>query len=171
LCHDEIIETPFIERMRGFVFRAIKVKPLSTDIFQYIAAALLIGLIVALAKYVLAFSKEERDRRRNAKLEFCAILETDLGSILKSNDDARNALLNKEIIYQDAMKAFRKHLLFWQLHSFDKAWAVFFYHPANKNMPYLEQYMDFGSLTKRKACHALLSSRINTLLKYAKVRP
>ena len=146
-------------------------KPLSLDIFHSIAAALIGGLTIAFANYALGFSKEERARRRNAKLEFRAVLEADLINILKSNDDARHVLSNREVTYQDAMRAFRGYLLFWQLRSFDKAWDVFFYHPENKIIPHLEQYMDFGSLAKRDACHALLASRIKTLLTYAKVRP
>lgn len=146
-------------------------KPLYEDIFQYIAVALLIGLTIAFANYVLGFSKEQRARRRNAKLVFRALLEADLNTVLKSKDDARHVLTEKEATYEEAKKAFRKHLLFWQRHGFDKAWDAFFYHPENKNISYLEQYMDFGSLTKRDACHAVLNSRINTLLNYAKVRP
>lgn len=147
------------------------VKPLYEDIFQYIAVALLIGLIGALANYALGFSKEQRARRRNAKLEFRAVLETDLNTILKSKDDARHVLTAKEGSYQEAKTTFRKHLLFWQRHGFDKAWEAFFCHPETKSIPYLEQYMDFGSLTKRDACHAVLKSRIDTLLSYAKVQP
>lgn len=146
-------------------------KLLYENIFQYIAVALFLGLIIALANYVLGFSKEERVRRRNAKFEFRSVYETDLNSILKSGDDARHILVNKETVYQDAMKEFRKHLLFWQLAGFDKAWNKFYYHPENMHIPYLEQYMDFGSVTKRKACHALLRSRIQILLTYAVVMP
>lgn len=141
------------------------------DVFLYIAVALLIGLTIALANYVLGFSKEQRVRRRNAKLEFRAVLEADLKTILQSKDDARLVFGEKEAKYQEAKESLRKHLLFWQRRGFDKAWDVFFYHPDNKNIPYLEQYMDFGSLTRRETCHSILGSRIGVLLSYAKVQP
>ena len=141
------------------------------DVFLYIAVALFIGLTMAFANYALGFSKEQRVRRRNAKLEFRGVLETDLKTILQSNDDARHVLGEKEAKYQEAKELLRKHLLFWQRRGFDKAWEVFFYHTENKNIPYLEQYMDFGSLDKRKACRSILGSRIGVLLNYAKVQP
>lgn len=144
---------------------------LYANIFQYIAVAILIGIIIAFANYVLNFSKNERQRKRNAKIEFRSIFETDLKTILESGDDARHIFMHKEGSYKGAIEEFRKYLLFWQLTGFDKAWNIFFYHPENAQMPYLEQYMDFGSTTKRKACHALLRSRIQKILSYAKVRP
>ena len=149
----------------------MKVEPLYENIFQYIAVALLIGLMIALASYALGFSKEQRARRRDAKLAFIALLETDLNNILRSKKDAREVLVGKEDTYQKAMEAFRKYLLFWQVCGFDKAWKEFFYHPENTTIPYLQQYMDFGSIDKREVCHSVLCSRIYTLLSYAKVQP
>lgn len=63
------------------------------------------------------------------------------------------------------------HLQFWQRRGFDGAWRAFFYHPENFSIPFLEQYMDFGSLAKRELRHAELRSRISALLAYADVRP
>lgn len=141
------------------------------NITQYILVLLLIGLTVAGANYLLGFSKEQRARRREAKLVFSSAFKTDLDNVLQSGVDAREVLSGKEVLYLDVKDKMRKYLQFWQKSGFDQAWELFFYHPENKNIPYLEQYMDFGSLTKRKKCHHLLSSRIGKLLEYANVQP
>jgi len=147
------------------------VKPTYDNILQYVLVALLIGILIAVANYLLGFSKEQRQRRREAKLAFRAVFENDLNSVLKSGGDARTVLSGQERKYEVAMEAYRKHLQFWQRRGFDRAWYEFYYHPENRSIPFLEQYMDFGSVTKRKLCHAELRSRISALLAYADVRP
>lgn len=146
------------------------VEPMHEDLAPYMEA-LLAGLIGVFASYLLGFSKEQRSRRREAKLAFASVLKIDLDYILKSRIDAREILAGRESTYEEAKDALRKHLLFWQRFGFDQAWDRFFYSPENKSLPFLEQYMDFGSLTKRKRCHELLNSRVGALLHYANVQP
>ena len=104
-------------------------------------------------------------------MEFRAVLEADLKEILQSKDDARLFLGDKAVKYLEAKESLRKHLLPWQRRGFDRAWDAFFFHPENKSIPYLVQYMDFGNIAKRKNHKSILESRIGKLLSYAKLQP
>jgi len=141
-----------------------------SNIWQYIVVAVLIGLVIALGNYLLQLSKAQRDRRREAAQRFTSVFETDLNHILESGDDPRHVLVNATERHLAAMRDFRDYLPFYKRRGFDKAWISYFYQPET-HLPFLEQYTDFGSLTKRRENMILLKKRMSKILEYAKYKP
>lgn len=133
----------------------------------YVLITIFTGIVVVFCTHLFTRYRDWISKRNVANREFNDVLASDLRKILDGIEDPNLIIAAAETNHHEAMIKFRPHLLFYERRPFDKAWCTYYY-CENSDIACLGQYMDGGSLAKRRELVPLFQQRINDVLLFAR---
>jgi hypothetical protein len=132
--------------------------------------SVLLTLVTVYLNHLLANTREKVKLRRNHGQGLVTAFKPELDTIIQTDQDCR-LILTEEAYrrHESAIRAFMPYLSWIERIRLKRAWTNFALIKMDKEhqTPFYEQYVDFGSLTKRRRVRPIAIDGIQKIVSFA----
>lgn len=136
---------------------------------QISLASIFVALLVLLLNHHLANTRDKAKDRRKIGQKVADAFSKELDALLQTNNDCRLILTAETYRQHDsAIRSFMPYLSWIDRIRLKRAWHLLVFHPKDKKrqLPFYEQYADFGSLSKRRSIRPEVIKKLNKILSF-----